>query len=431
VIKVFRHQDNVRIFMAFTDATRLCILRLLQDGEKTASDLLEYIGTGQSTLSHHMKILIDSGVVAARKYGKWTYYSICGAGARYAAGLLKLLTCNNIIGIENLNYADLSHTDAGYAELSKTNIEGENNMKPFTIFVDTSTDLSADFIKEHGIEVLPIPFTLDGVEHKQGYWQEISDKDFYERLKNGGVAKTAQINPDAFARSFKETAGQGKDAVYILLSGGLSGTYQSALIALNEVKETYPDCNIFPIDSVGATSVNTMLAVMAVQKRKEGLDAAQTAAWLQERKNNLLGFFTVDDLMYLHRGGRLSKISAIGGSILGIKPVLNLQPDGTLALKEKVRGRTAAFKLMVNQLLRSVKEGAELDTVYVTHTNSETDAHKLAELVKGSVKVKRVEIVTMGPVIGAHVGPGTVTLIFEADITRQEYEDRYYAKKVK
>jgi DegV family protein with EDD domain len=130
--------------------------------------------------------------------------------------------------------------------------------------------------------------------------------------------------------------------------------------------------------------------------------------------------------MYLHRGGRLSKLSAIGGSLLGIKPVLNIQPDGTLALKDKVRGRETALKLMVSQLKRSMNEGSKLDTVVITHTDCEEDAQKLAEMVKAEVEVSNVEIIMMGPVIGAHLGPGAVTLVLDADITREEYESKFY-----
>jgi DegV family protein with EDD domain len=394
--------------MAFCDVTRLKVLELLRKGEKSATVLQEQTGAGQSTLSHHMKILVESGVVTSRKEGKWTYYSICESGGSYAAGLLRLLV-----------------SKSGTAE-PKIKNQRRAFMKPFTIVVDTSCDMSPEYMKEHGIEILPIPFVLDNTEHSMGYWQDITDKEFYNALRNGSIVKTSQINPDAFVKSFTEFAKQDRDVLYIVLSGGLSGTYQNSLIALDEVKETYPDCNIYPIDSISATSLNALLVIIAVKKRAEGLTAEETAAWLEQRKHRLFGFFTVDDLMYLHRGGRLSKLSAIGGSLLKIKPVLAIQPDGTLALKDKVRGRAAAFKLMVNQLKLSLAPGNELDTVFITHTDCEDDALKLAEMVKAAVAVRRLDVIMMGPVVGAHVGPGTVTLVFEADMTREEYEKRYY-----
>jgi DegV family protein with EDD domain len=401
--------------MAFCDVTRLKVLELLQSGEKSATELKERLGSGQSTLSHHMKILAESGIVTARKSGKWTYYSISERGGHYAVRLLRLLTSGN-----------------GAAEAKISNIKEKRRatiMKPFTIVVDTSCDLSHEYIKEHDIAVMPVPFVLNEVEHKLGDWQKISQEDFYDALRNGGTASTSQINPDAFVKSFTEYAKQDKDVLYIILSGGLSATYQSSQIALAEVKEDYPDCNIYTVDGLGATSISGLLATLAVKKRKEGASAEETAAWLEEKKHKLFGFFTVDDLMYLHRGGRLSKLSAIGGSLLGIKPVLGIMPNGTLSLREKVRGRDTAFKQMVSQLVRSINAGTTLDTVFISHSDCMGDALRLSEMVKAEVSVNKIEIVGMGPVIGVHVGPGAVTLIFEADMTREEFENKFYGGK--
>ena len=403
------HHDNSKVFMAFCDVTRLKILKLLREGEKSATDLLENVDAGQSTLSHHMKSLVDSGVVTARKEGKWTYYSISESGARYAAGLLRYLT-----------------TEEKIKDNIKTQRRPES-VKSFTIVTDTSCDLTPEFIKEHNIELMPIPFVLNGTEHKDGYWQDITGNEFYDALRNGGTAKTSQINPDAFVSSFTKFAEKEQDVIYLILSGALSATFQSSQIALAEVKESYPDCNIFPIDSISATVVSTLLTYLAVEKRSEGATAAETAAWLEEKKNNIFGVFTVDDLMYLHRGGRLSKLSAVGGSLLGIKPVLGINPDGSLGLKEKVRGREAALKFLVSQMERTVTPGKVIDKLLIPHTDCEEDAQKLANMVKEKFDVRQLDIMLMGPVIGAHVGPGTVALVYEADITRKEFEDKYYS----
>ena len=295
-------------------------------------------------------------------------------------------------------------------------------MSTFNIVVDTSCDLPLEYINEHSIEILPIPFDLDGTAYDSGDWQGISDKEFYNALRNGGVAKTSQTNPDTYSTAFIECAKKGEDALFLVLSSGLSSTYQSAVIALQDVGETYPDCNIYPIDTIAATSGQGLLAMLAVKKRAEGLSAEETAVWLEKRKHCCLGFFTVDDLMYLHRGGRLSKLSAIAGSVLGIKPILNLAPNGTLALKDKARNRKAAFNNMINQIKRSIEPGAALDTVLISHTDCVEDAEMLAAIVRNSICVNQVIVMMMGPVIGAHLGPGAITLSFEADITREEYE---------
>ena len=296
-------------------------------------------------------------------------------------------------------------------------------MSSFNIVVDTSCDLPLEYIREHSIEILPIPFDLDGTAYDSGDWQGISDKEFYSALRKGSVAKTSQTNPDTYTTAFMENIKKGEDALFLVLSSGLSSTYHSAAIALQDVRETYPDCNLYPIDSVSATSGQGLLTMLAVQKRTEGMSAEKTANWLEEIKHRCLGFFTVDDLMYLHRGGRLSKLSAIAGSVLGIKPILNLAPDGTLALKDKARNRKAALSNMTDQIKRSIEPGAALDTVLISHTDCLEDAEALAGMVSDCVAVNRIIVMMMGPIIGAHLGPGAVTLSFVASVTREEYEN--------
>ena len=409
-----RHHDNARVFMAFSDVTRLKILELLRNGENSATALQEKIGAGQSTLSHHMRVLVESGIVSARKAGKWTLYSICENGGRNAAGLLKHLTTTSKI-------------DASPAPSTDITVRRRaDKVKPFTIVIDTCSDLSSEYIEANGLKVIPIPFVLNGIEHSQGYWQEISGKEFYDALRNGGTAKTSQINPDSFFEAYTEYAEKGEEVLFILLSSALSATYQSSLIALADVKEKFPDCGIYPIDSLGATSLTSLLIKYAVKKREEGFSAGETAAWLEERKHYIMGMVTVDDLMYLHRGGRLSKLSAVGGSFLGIKPIVSILPDGSLTLKEKVRGRDALLKMMVNNMLRCIDPDVGLDTVLISHTDCQRDARDLAELVKAAVKVRDVDISIMGPVVGAHVGPGSVTLVYEGSMTREEYENKFY-----
>lgn len=297
-------------------------------------------------------------------------------------------------------------------------------MNSFVITVDSNCDLPPEYIQEHHIEVLPMPFDLDDVAHNFGYWQEISGKDYYDALRNGSVARTTLINTETFVTAFTEYARLEKDAIFLVLSSGLSATYQNAEIALQKVKESYPDCHIYVIDSLNASSGHGLLAILAAQKREKGLSAGETAAWLEEKKHTCFSLFTVDDLMYLHRGGRLSKLSAVAGSVLGVKPILNIEPDGTLKLKEKARGRKAALKQLVSQLKQIVGPNNTLDTLFVNHTDCLEDAQTLAEMIKSAVNVRNVVVMMVGPVIGAHLGPGAITLLFEANMTREEYESK-------
>ena len=302
-------------------------------------------------------------------------------------------------------------------------------MSSFTIMVDTSYDLPQEYIDEHDLKIIPIPFHLNGVTHDDGRWQDITDIQFYEALASGGVAGTTLINPETFVQVFTDYAERGEELLVILLSSGLSGTAQNAVVALQDVKETHPDCKIFPVDGLNAAGGTGLITVLAVNKRAEGLSAAETAAWLEEKRHSCISLFTVDDLMYLHRGGRLSKLQAVAGSIIGIKPLLNVDTDGTLKLKDKARGRKAALETLVKQMKRTLNPDTKLDTVIISHSNCPEDAEKVAALVRAETEVKEISLVMMGPVIGAHVGPGCIAMFYEADMDRFEYEDKFYNKK--
>lgn len=302
-------------------------------------------------------------------------------------------------------------------------------MGSFTILVDNSYDLPEGYEEKNDLKVIHLPFFLNGTTYENGTWVHMTAEDFYSALANGGTSGTALINPESFVRVFTEYAEKGEELLVISLSGGLSGTAQNAVIALDEVKETYPDCKIYAVDGLNAAGGTGLVTMLAVEKRNEGLSAEQTAKWLDEKKNSCLSLFTVDDLMYLHRGGRLSKLSAVAGSIIGIKPLLNVAPDGTLKLKDKARGRKAALETLAAQLKRSLNEGTKLRNVIISHSDCKEDAEKMAQLVRDAVEVEEIHVVMMGPVIGAHVGPGCIAVFYEADMTRQEYEDKFYPVK--
>lgn len=300
-------------------------------------------------------------------------------------------------------------------------------MNNFTIMTDTNTDLPQEFLDEHAIATIPIAFTLDGTLHADGRWQDISDKEFYGKLGAGSTASTTLINPEAFVEVFTEYAQREEPLLVVLLSSGLSGTYQNSVIALGDVKEKYPDCKIQVIDSCNAAGGAGLVTLLAVRKRSEGASLEDTAKWLDEKKQSCLSLFTVDDLMYLHRGGRLSKTQAVAGSIIGIKPLLNVAPDGTLQRKDKVRGRKAALEAMAKQLKRSLNPDTKLDTIIISHSDCAQDVEVLVEFVKSMVEVREVLTVMMSPVIGVHVGPGCIALFFEADMDRAEYEAKFYS----
>ena len=303
-------------------------------------------------------------------------------------------------------------------------------MSSFTILIDTGCDLPQEYIDEHGLAVVPIPSQIDGKQQSEEPGQKISGKDFYKALRSGSVAGTAQINPETYVQLFSEYAERGEPLLAILLSSGLSPSYHNSVIALQEVREKYPDCRICTVDSFNAAPGIGLVTVLAVKKRAEGVSLEDTAKWLEEKVHSCFSLFTVDDLMFLHRGGRVSKLQAIAGSIIGIKPLLNVAPDGSLKLKDKARGRKGSLETLVSQMKRSLKpETKSLDTVLIGHGDSEEDAITLMELIKAQFDVKEFIIVMIGPVVGAHSGPGTIALFFEADMDRPEYEAKFYDGK--
>ena len=308
-------------------------------------------------------------------------------------------------------------------------LKGKIPMSSYTILIDTGCDLPEEFIAEHKLIELPLTFHVDDVQHEEGRWQKITEKEFYDKLRNGSTSGTTLVNPETFVQLFTEYAKRNEPVLYIALSSGLSGTYQNSVIALNEVRETYPDCQIYPVDSLNAAPGIGLIITLAIKKRAEGMSIEDTAKWLEEKRNSCFSLFTVDDLMFLHRGGRVSKLQAVAGSIIGIKPLLNVHPDGTLKLKDKARGRKGALETLVSQMKRSLDPSTKsFDTILIGHGDCIEDAKTVEELIKASFDVKEFIIVTIGPVIGAHSGPGTIALFFEADMTREEYEAKFYSK---
>ena len=301
-------------------------------------------------------------------------------------------------------------------------------MSSFTIMVDSNTDLPQNYLDEHGIVTIPIPFHLDGVQYPSGYWQDITDTGFYSALRNGGYAGTSQINPESFIEVFTDYAKKEQALLVITLSSGLSGTYQNAVISLEEVKCDYPNCAISVIDSLNASGGAGLLTTLAVNKRNEGFSISETVAWLEDIRHYCLALFTVDNLMYLHRGGRLSKFSAIAGSIIGIKPILNIAPDGTLVLQDKVRGRKKALETLLDQMKSCIDPYTKQSTIIINHSDCFEDGAILTEMIRSSFAVDEVIITMMGPIIGAHVGPGSITLSFVSDITREDYEKAFSTK---
>ncbi len=283
-------------------------------------------------------------------------------------------------------------------------------MRDFIIFTDTGCDLSPSLLTQAGVSYESLTFRFDGEqqEYKNG---EMEAKAFYDKMRKGGVAKTAAINKETFAIAFRNILDAGKDILYIGFSSGLSTTYNSARLAALELKEEYPDAKILVVDTLAASAGQGLLVDLVTEKKRAGADIDACAAYLEEIRLNMCHWFTVDDLVYLKRGGRVSATAAFFGNALGIKPVMHVDNEGHLVPVLKVRGRRTAIGTMADKLGESALD-LENGKVYISHGDCLADAEYLASILDEKYGVHVDLITDVGAVIGAHSGPGTLALFF-------------------
>ena len=287
-------------------------------------------------------------------------------------------------------------------------------MTDYVFFTDSTADLSPELAGEMDAIVLPLTFTLNGKDYlNYPDNRAMSPTEFYRQLREGGTCITAQFNSMSFIEAFTPYLEQGRDILYIAFSSGLSGTYQASLVAAQELKEKFPQRTIECVDSLQASMGEGLVAYSAAMLRKEGQCLREVAAWVRENAQRFCAWFTVDDLMFLRRGGRLSSTAAVAGTLLGIKPVLHVDSEGRLNAVEKVRGRKASL----DSLVRHYQEGTqayESQIVFISHCDCPEDAQYLADRV-AEIGAKRIVINDIGPVIGAHSGPGTAAIFYTGD----------------
>ncbi|MEG1858650.1 MAG: DegV family protein [Pseudoflavonifractor sp.] len=285
-------------------------------------------------------------------------------------------------------------------------------MSEYTIFTDSSADLSAELVKELGVSVLPLTFTIKGQTH-ENYPdnREMDPKAFYKMLREGEMATTAAVNVGDYTEMLEPTLKAGRDVLILVFSSGLSATYQSACVAAEELSAKYPDRKIYPVDTLCASLGQGLLVWHAARQKKAGKTLEEVRDWVEENKLHLCHWFTVDDLHFLKRGGRISAATAVVGSMLSIKPVMHVDDGGHLVNVTKARGRAASLTALVDRMEETAIDPAG-QTVFISHGDCLDEAKKVAEDVKRRFGVKTVVINYVGPVIGAHSGPGTMALFF-------------------
>lgn len=285
-------------------------------------------------------------------------------------------------------------------------------MNDYIIVTDSSADLSTELAQEAGVEVLPLRFTIEGqTKYNWPDNREMDPKEFYSRLRGGEMATTAAVNMDQYLTMLEPVLQAGKDVLVLAFSSGLSATYDSARLAGEELREKYPERKLFVVDTLCASMGEGLLVWHAGQLKKQGKNIEEVRDWAEENKLHLCHQFTVDDLNFLKRGGRISATTAAVGSMLKIKPVLHVNNEGKLVNIGKARGRKASLNTLVDRMEATAVNPAE-QTVFISHGDSLEDAQYVARLVSERMGVKDIRINYVGPVIGAHSGPGTLALFY-------------------
>ncbi len=283
-------------------------------------------------------------------------------------------------------------------------------MSNFVIITDSTADLPKNIIDELEIKVLPLKYITNGET-----FIDIAEEDnsaikaLYEKMRNGATSQTSQITLQTFLDEFTPILKDGKDILYIGFSSGLSGTVGQAMLAAKELQEEYADRKVTVVDTLAASLGEGMLVYYAAKMKKDGKDLDEIAAWLEDNKLRLAHWFTVDDLHFLKRGGRVSPATAIIGTVLGIKPVMHVDDEGHLIKVSTIRGRKSSLDELVKRAGQSI-EDAENQTIFICHGDCIEDAEYVAKKAKGDLKVKEVIIGYTGPVIGSHSGPGTMAI---------------------
>ncbi len=284
----------------------------------------------------------------------------------------------------------------------------------FKITTDSTTDLPLEYLNDHNIGCMTVPYIIDDVIY--GKDNQLDWKEFYRLMREEEkMPTTSQVNPADAKEYFEEFIKTDKEILHLAFSSGLSGTYNSARMAAEEVMEEHPDVKIIVVDTLAASMGEGLVVHKAVQMRDQGKTMEETANWITNHVQNFTHLFTVDDLFHLCRGGRVSKASAIVGSLAGIKPVLHVDSEGHLTVVNKVRGRKKSLSTMVElmdkQMGSWLKENQE-DKVLISHGDALEDAEYLAGLIKEKFGIENFMINNIGPTIGTHSGAGTIALFF-------------------
>ena len=281
----------------------------------------------------------------------------------------------------------------------------------FKLSTDSTADLPEEYLRAHNISCINLSYIVDGVTYGQG--MEMSSKAFFKMMRDGKMPTTSQVNPEEARLFFESLVEKDKEILHLAFSSGLSGSYNNTRLAAEEVMEAHPDCRIVVIDTLSASMGEGLMVYKAAQLRDQGKSLDEVAEWLNAHVMNFVHTFTVDDLNHLYRGGRVSKTAAIIGTLAGIKPQLHVDDEGHLINIDKIRGRKKSLLTLVDYMADKTKDYPEKnDVVMITHGDALEDAQFVADKIRERFGIENVMINDLGPVIGAHTGPGLIALFF-------------------
>ncbi len=283
--------------------------------------------------------------------------------------------------------------------------------REYVIITDSTTDMPIEYYSENGIEFIGFHYTIDDEEYIQYSENTLDPKDFYSRVRNGSMPKTSQLAYEDLFNMFEKYAQKDTDLLFLSFSSALSGSYQAATLAAKDVKDKYPECSINIVDTVSASGGEGLLLDLCV-KAKADMNLEEITQFAETMKYKVVHLFTVDDLNHLHRGGRVSKLTAVFGGMLGIKPILHVNDLGQLIAYAKVRGRKASLDTLAKHMKQTYTP-SECEKIIITHGDCLEDAEYLGNLIMKTIpEVKEIVYSYVGAVIGAHSGPGTVALFY-------------------
>ncbi|MCI9216240.1 DegV family protein [Lachnospiraceae bacterium 42-17] len=280
-------------------------------------------------------------------------------------------------------------------------------MNDYIVTVNSTVDVPKEWLKERNVPFVPLKYTIDGETYQD--MMGLSSKDFFDKLREGKMSVTSQVNPEEAKEALEPFLKEGKDILHLAFSSGLSGTCGSMQIAAAELKEKYPDREIIVVDTLCACMGEALLLYYVLKRKSEGMTVKEAADWAEEHKLNICHNVTIDDLYHLQRGGRVSKTAAVFGSMVQIKPMIHMDNEGKLQVIGKERGRKKSLQKIVERATEQYK-GWENDLIMITHGDCIEDAEYVAELVRKKMGIGNILINNIGTVIGSHTGPGVVAV---------------------